>query len=66
MLESLRNKRVLSVVAHPDDEVLGLGGTMHRLITEYGCRIRAVILGEGITSRSNDRDTELWKKVPDY
>lgn len=65
MLESLRNKRVLLVVAHPDDEVLGPGGTMHRLITEYGCRIRAVILGEGITSRSNTRDTELWKKELD-
>jgi len=62
MLESLRNKRILVVVAHPDDEVLGLGATMYRLIKENGCVVRAVILGEGITSRSNRRDTEKWNK----
>lgn len=49
------------VVAHPDDEVLGLGGAMHRLIHEYGCQVRAVILGEGITSRSEQRDSLLWE-----
>jgi LmbE family N-acetylglucosaminyl deacetylase len=62
MLSSLRNKRILVVVAHPDDEVLGPGGTMYRLINDYGCVVRAVILGEGITSRSNTRDTEKWYK----
>ncbi len=60
MLESLRNKRILVVVAHPDDELLGLGATMHKLIKSYSCQIRAVILGEGITSRSDERDTEKW------
>ena len=49
------------IVAHPDDEVLGVGGTVHRLIREYFCVVRAVILGEGITSRSDKRDTEQWK-----
>lgn len=50
------------VVAHPDDEVLGPGGSMNRLISEYNCTIRVVILGEGITSRSEKRDTKKWKK----
>jgi len=49
------------VVAHPDDELLGLGASMHRLINEYGILSHVVILGEGITSRSDDRDVELWK-----
>ncbi|MBB2149903.1 PIG-L deacetylase family protein [Pedobacter gandavensis] len=62
MLESLRNKRILVVVAHPDDEILGLGATMHRLIEDYGVKTRVIILGEGITSRSDTRDRSEWKK----
>jgi len=60
MLGFLRNKRIMVVVAHPDDELLGCGATMNKLINEYSCSIRAVILGEGITSRSEKRETETW------
>lgn len=60
MLESLRGKKILVVVAHPDDELLGLGGTINRLINDYNCIVRSVILGEGITSRADNRDTSLW------
>jgi len=62
MLELFKNKRILVVVAHPDDELLGLGASMHRLINECNCTIRAVILGEGLTSRSAKRDTKLWQE----
>ena len=62
MLESLKNKKLLIIVAHPDDELLGLGGTMNKLITEYNVKTHVVILGEGITSRSQSRDTEQWKE----
>src|SRR3569832_1259181 len=61
MLESLKNKKVLLVVAHPDDELLGIGATMHRLIREQDIKTHVVILGEGITSRSEERNTEKWK-----
>ncbi|WP_308991776.1 PIG-L family deacetylase [Mariniflexile litorale] len=61
MLESLKNKKILIIVAHPDDELLGVGGTMNKLANEYNCTIRSVILGEGITSRASYRDPELWK-----
>jgi len=60
MLEYLKNKKILVVVAHPDDELLGCGATMHKLIHKNNCSIRAVILGEGITSRSDNRDAEKW------
>lgn len=62
MLESLRNKRILVVVAHPDDELLGLGGTINRLVRDFGCVVRALILGEGITSRSETRNPKEWKE----
>jgi len=62
MLELLKNKRILVIVAHPDDELLGQGATINKLSCEYGCACKAVILGEGITSRSDIRDVEKWKK----
>ena len=51
------------VAAHPDDELLGLGATMHKLVKTQGVQTRVIILGEGITSRSDTRDTEQWKEV---
>mgnify|MGYP006109303981 CR=1 FL=1 len=61
MLRSLKNRRVLVVVAHPDDEVLGIGGTLNRLVNEYNCTVKVVILGEGLTSRSDSRNVEKFE-----
>ena len=61
MSELLRNKRILVVVAHPDDELLGLGATINKLVTTAGCTVRVVILGEGITSRSETREVKKWQ-----
>ena len=44
---------VLVVAAHPDDEVLGCGGTMRRLAQD-GMDVAIAILGEGITSRFDE------------
>lgn len=46
---------VLVIAAHPDDEVLGCGGTAARLVQE-GREVHFAILGEGITSRHAQRD----------
>ena len=54
--------RIMIVAAHPDDELLGTGATMHRLIHEQDVQIHVVILGEGITSRSEQRDKKIWEK----
>jgi LmbE family N-acetylglucosaminyl deacetylase len=48
--------RVLVVAAHPDDEVLGCGGTMARLASE-GHEVYLSIVAEGMTSRSWSRES---------
>ncbi len=54
-------KKILMVAAHPDDEILGCGGTIARLVDE-GYLAYTLILGEGITARDQDRDIEKRKK----
>ena len=46
---------VLVVAAHPDDELLGEGATIRRLVDE-GATAHAVIMAEGITSRADARE----------
>lgn len=48
-------KNILVIAAHPDDEILGLGGTIRRYVNN-GCVADCVILGEGATSRSQRRE----------
>jgi LmbE family N-acetylglucosaminyl deacetylase len=48
-------KRVLTIAAHPDDEVLGCGGAMAAHVAA-GDRVSILILGEGLTSRAPARD----------
>ncbi len=47
-------KNILIVVAHPDDEVLGCGGTIAKYAN--GNQIYVAILGEGISSRYARRE----------
>ena len=60
MLKFIENKKILIVVAHPDDEILGLGGSINKFssISE----IKVVILGEGLTSREEKRDLNKFKE----
>ena len=47
--------QVLVVAAHPDDEVLGCGGTIARHV-DYGDQVQILIVAEGATSRQQERD----------
>ncbi len=58
-------KKIMVIVAHPDDEILGLGGTINKLIKNYQADVHTLILGEGITSRSELRDRKKWMKQLD-
>ena len=51
----MKKKRILVVAAHPDDEVLGCGGTIARLVQE-GNIAYSLILGCGKDSRGTSDD----------
>ena len=55
MSTALELNRVLVVAAHPDDEVLGCGGTIARH-ADAGDQVQVLIVAEGATSRQNQRD----------
>jgi LmbE family N-acetylglucosaminyl deacetylase len=50
--------KILIIAAHPDDEVLGCGGTIAKLV-EKGYEVFTLILGEGVTSRDVKRKREM-------
>ena len=50
----MKNKNVLCIVAHPDDEVLGVGGTLIKHV-ENGDNVSILILSDG-------EDSKLIKK----
>lgn len=54
--------RILVIAAHPDDEVLGCGGTMARFAIKEGCEVFTLILGEGIAARYKEKDVDKLKK----
>ncbi len=42
--------KILVIAAHPDDDILGCGGTLSKM-SESGCDIRVVFIAEGTTCR---------------
>jgi len=50
-------KTILVVAAHPDDEVLGCGGTIAKL-TQQGLKVYVVFLADGESSRGNIVDID--------
>ena len=53
--------KVLVVVAHPDDEVLGCGGTIAKHALN-GDEVHVVIMAEGLTSRGNARSVDRYNE----
>jgi|TARA_B100002003_G_scaffold247610_1_gene279523 LmbE family N-acetylglucosaminyl deacetylase len=54
------NKKVLVVVAHPDDEVLGCGATIAKHVSQ-GDKVTVFILGSGVAARKNTKEIEKAK-----
>ena len=53
-------KNVLVVAAHPDDEVLGCGGTIARH-ADHGDKVTILLAAEGATSRGLQRNVQNYK-----
>jgi LmbE family N-acetylglucosaminyl deacetylase len=53
--------RILIVAAHPDDEVLGAGGTI-ALHTEKGDEVQVVFMADGVSSRQGEQSDDEVKQ----
>ena len=51
-----KKDKILVVVAHPDDEVLGCGGAI-LIAKKTGCEVNVICLGEGVSSRFKNFDS---------
>lgn len=56
----LKDKKILIVAAHPDDEVLGCGGTIFKLKKKN--KIKIIFLTNGVSARSNNQEKILIRK----
>ena len=46
----IKSKNILVIASHPDDEVLGCGGTLYNL-KKKGAKISVLFLSDGESSR---------------
>ncbi len=66
VLKSIKNKQinnapVLVVAAHADDEVLGCGGTIARMVA-VGREVHVLVLADGVSSRNIQLETNEFKQ----
>lgn len=54
----MKNKTILVIVAHPDDETIGMGGTI-ALHSEKGDDVFCLSLCDGVSARDNHTDDQL-------
>ncbi|MDD2907738.1 MAG: PIG-L family deacetylase [Candidatus Gracilibacteria bacterium] len=55
------NKKILIITAHPDDEVLGMGGTIQKYILD-GFIVDIFLLSKPINARQNEEEGEIRLK----
>jgi len=56
----MKNQRILVVAAHPDDEILGCGGTISKLKDEN--YIEVLFMTNGVSSRGKDKKQILRRR----
>ena len=58
----MSKKNILIIAAHPDDEILGCGGTIDKF-SRAGHKIYTLILGAGLDSRNIKKKMSQIKKI---
>lgn len=61
MKKKTKRRKILVVVAHPDDEVLGCGGTIAKYVKD-GNKVYCLFLGKGKSSRNLGNKSSLKKE----
>jgi N-acetylglucosamine malate deacetylase 1 len=51
------SKNIIVIAAHPDDEVLGCGGTISKLV-DNGATVYVAFMADGVLSRGTDNDLQ--------
>ena len=57
-----KEKKVLVIAAHPDDEILGCGGTLSKL-NKLGYKINIIFMSDGVSSRNFIDPQSLKKQI---
>ena len=57
----MKKKNILVISAHPDDEVLGCGGTIAKL-SKKGIKVNVLFISDGVSSRNVDKK-QFEKKI---
>ena len=61
MTSSSSSNKILVIAAHPDDEVLGCGGTLIKY-SKMDYEIKIVFMTNGVSSRSKIKKNEILKR----
>jgi N-acetylglucosamine malate deacetylase 1 len=54
----MKIKKVIIIVAHPDDECLGCGGTIAKLASE-GCLVDLLVMTNGVSARRDAKSKDI-------
>ncbi len=60
-LKLLKNNKILIIAAHPDDEILGCGGTILKLKKKN--KIKVIFLTNGVSARTKNKNKILKRKT---
>ena len=56
----MENDKILIVASHPDDEILGCGGTLVKLKSEN--QINVIFMTNGVSSRGKNKKEEIQQR----